>query len=71
MQFASTSLEPCSTSVNCDGDEMLTVFDMLGGEAWKRTGSVWGKEFEALFCPATQLQEPGQAARKSEWGTER
>jgi hypothetical protein len=29
LQSATTTLEPCSTSLNCDGDEISTVFDML------------------------------------------
>jgi hypothetical protein len=35
LQSATTSLEPCSTSLNCDGDEILTVFDMLASSAEK------------------------------------
>jgi hypothetical protein len=29
LQFATTSLEDCSTSESCIGDDILTVFDML------------------------------------------
>lgn len=46
LQSATTSLEAFSTSLNCDGDEILTVFDMLAA-----VGGCFRKELGE--CPAT------------------
>lgn len=47
-QFATTSLEPCRTSLNCDGEEMLTVFDMLGPSVWEDNTGLAQKKLSKL-----------------------
>src|SRR4051812_31667884 len=56
-QSATTSLEAFSTSLNCVGDEIFTVLDMLGGGA-----SEYCCEKGSRECPATAA--PGSAGGK-------
>ncbi len=48
LQSATTSLEAFRTSLNCVGDEIFTVLDMLGGGASECCCSQGSRE-----CPAT------------------
>ncbi len=60
LQSATTSLEAFSTSLNCVGDEIFTVLDMLGGGASECCCSKGNRE-----CPATAAAGSDGAKHKS------